>query len=116
MDEKRAEELIDGFTTMDHYIRDTWAKVYENVVTISGGTEDKSEEELEKQVQMQDKIQEQVQNQLLEQQMAAFRSSRINNAKILSSGLHFINKNGQPLHMMPKLELDEALLEQPLYH
>lgn len=116
VDEARVKELIDGFTTMDHYIRDTWAKIYENVVTISGGPEAQSEEEIQKQIQMQEQVQEQVQSQLLEQQMATFRDSRFKNSKILSSGLHFINKNGQPLYMMPKLELDPALLEQPLYH
>ena len=36
--------------------------------------------------------------------------------KILMQGLRFVNKNGQPLHFMKKLELDPALLEQPLYH
>ena len=41
---------------------------------------------------------------------------RLQIAKQLLKGLYFVNKNGQPLHMMPKLELDPALLEQPLYH
>ena len=36
--------------------------------------------------------------------------------KTLLSGLHFVDQNGQPLHFMKKLELDPALLEQPLYH
>lgn len=30
--------------------------------------------------------------------------------------LRFVNKNGAPLNFMPLLELDPALLEQPLYH
>ena len=37
-------------------------------------------------------------------------------AGVLLDDLRFINKNGQPLRMMPRLELDPALLEQPLYH
>ena len=37
-------------------------------------------------------------------------------ASVLMRGLHFINKNGAPLNFMPSLELDPALLEQPLYH
>lgn len=36
--------------------------------------------------------------------------------KILLNGLRFVNKEGQPLHMMKPLKLDPALLEQPLYH
>ena len=34
----------------------------------------------------------------------------------LLSGLHFVNQNGQPLQLMKLLQLDPALLEQPLYH
>lgn len=41
---------------------------------------------------------------------------RYNLAMNLQKGLRFVNKQGQPLHMMKKLELDPALLEQPLYH
>ena len=48
--------------------------------------------------------------------MKEFEENRKRNAKILLEGLRFVNKNGQPLRMMPKLELDPALLEQPLYH
>ena len=48
--------------------------------------------------------------------MAAHRQNREKNAEILMRGLRFVNRNGQPLHMMKKLELDPALLEQPIYH
>ena len=41
---------------------------------------------------------------------------RLEYAKYLLKGLHFISMDGQPLQMMKKLELDPALLEQPLYH
>ena len=41
---------------------------------------------------------------------------RMDTAEVLLRGLNFINENGQPLRMMPKLELNPALLEQPLYH
>ena len=37
-------------------------------------------------------------------------------AGVLMRGLRFVNKNGAPLNFMPSLELDPALLEQPLYH
>ena len=37
-------------------------------------------------------------------------------AGVLMRGLRFVNKNGAPLNFMPLLELDPALLEQPLYH
>ena len=41
---------------------------------------------------------------------------RLNTAGLLLRGLRFVNPVGQELHMIPKLELDPALLEQPLYH
>lgn len=44
------------------------------------------------------------------------RQDRLEQGRLLLRGLRFINVHGQPLRMMPKLELDPALLEQPLYH
>lgn len=37
-------------------------------------------------------------------------------ADVLLRGLRYVNLQGQPLRLMKKLELDPALLEQPLYH
>lgn len=61
------------------------------------------------------KMQEDLTKQLLEKRMEDAKDERWENVKILMRGLHFVNKNLQPLHMMPKLELDPELLEQPLY-
>ena len=47
--------------------------------------------------------------------MQGIDENRLKAAEILMGGLRFVNKNGQPLHMMKKLELNPALLEQPLY-
>ena len=49
-------------------------------------------------------------------QVEAYRKNRIHIASTLEKGFRFVNKNGQPLKMMPLLKLDPALLEQPLYH
>ena len=57
-----------------------------------------------------------MQGQLLENQVKSFQANRVKNSEILMRGLRFVNRHGQPLHMMPRLELDPALLEQPLYH
>ena len=43
-------------------------------------------------------------------------SNRLRIAYLLMAGLRFVNKQGQPLHMMTRLRLDPDLLEQPLYH
>ena len=104
MDEEKIRELITGFTTVNHYIRETWMKVFEKAkVSVNGKRMDEASER---------KIQE----QLLDEQMEKFDINRLSNAKILMRGLRFVNKRSQPLRMMKKLELDPSLLEQPLYH
>ena len=55
-------------------------------------------------------------DQIVEHCINSLSENRIRVAEQLLRGLYFVNKNGQPLRMMPKLELDPALLEQPLYH
>ena len=104
MTAEQVNELLEGFTTIDHYIRDTWKKLYKDVEV---KVNDQQAEET---------VVVEVQNQLLEKQVAAFQENRKKNTDILMRGLRFVNRHGQPLHMMPKLELDPALLEQPLYH
>ena len=104
MDEKKLDELTEDFTTIDHYLRETWINVYKKAeVSVDG---QRAEPEIERQIH----------ERMLENQIQAFHENRKKNTRILLRGLRFVNKNGQPLHMMPKLELDPALLEQPLYH
>ena len=55
-------------------------------------------------------------SQALESYMQSFDRNRLENAKVLLGGLQFVNRSGQPLRMMPRLELEPGLLEQPLYH
>lgn len=106
MTEEKMDELTGDFTTIDHYIRETWAQIYQNVEVSSAMMNEESIGAIKKDVQ----------SQLLEKQMAAFHENRKKNSRILMHSLRFLNRNGQPLHMMPKLKLDPALLEQPLYH
>ena len=104
VDEEKLKELIAGFTTVNHYIRETWMKVFKKAeVSLNG---ERIDAEMEKDVQL----------KLLDKQMLEFDETRFANAKILMRSLRFINKRRQPLHFMRKLELDPALLEQPLYH
>lgn len=104
LDEEKVERLISGFTTMNHYIRETWRNIYsEAQVMINGGRVDEERERG-------------YQEQMLEDQIRRFNETRLANAKILLRGLYFVNKNGQPLRMMPMLKLDPALLENPIYH
>ena len=101
---EQVNALTDDFSTIDHYIRDTWKKIYKKA-TVSVNDQRVSEE-----------TEAEVQGQLLENQIKSFHQNREKNSEILMRGLRFVNRHGQPLHMMPKLELDPALLEQPLYH
>lgn len=104
--EERLQELVDGFTTMDKYIRETWKRGFSVPLHKELEGKEYTEEEIEKSLQ-----------ETLEKQMADFRDNRIKNGKaMMQRNLYFVNKNGQPLRMMPKLALDPALLEQPLYH
>lgn len=104
MDMDRVKDLISDFSKIDYYMRETWKKVYQTAGVTSNG-QPVSEE-----------FQEKARTALLDQRMAAHRQNREKNAEVLLRGLRFVNRNGQPLHMMPKLELDPALLEQPVYH
>lgn len=104
VDEEKCKEVIAGFTTIDHYMRKTWLKVFQETKAYQDG--DRVDAELE----------DRIQKQLLENYIAQYEGNRLKNAKILLGGLRFVNRNGQPLRMMPKLKLDEALLEQPIYH
>lgn len=107
VDEAKARELIDGFTTLDGYMRATWKKVFDFVEMRLEG---------EMMVEPQPLSEQPLRDRLLENYMAACYEKRLSNAKILLKGLRFINQNGQPLRFMRKLEPDPALLEQPIYH
>ena len=104
MDEAELDKLTEDFSTIDYYLRETWINVYKKAEVSMNGQRTVPE------------IEQQFQKQMLENQIQAFHENRKKNTSILLRGLRFVNRNGQPLHMMPKLELDPALLEQPLYH
>lgn len=105
VDQAQVDRWIDGFTTIERYISTAWeqnilplANVTLNGKPITGEQADWAR------------------NESIKQTMKGIRENWHSVAKTLLSGLYFVNKNGQPLRMMPKLELDPALLEQPLYH
>ena len=104
VDEEKTAQLISGFTTINHYMKETWIKLYRDTEVSQDGERVDAETE------------DRVQRLLLENQIKKFDKNRRESVKILLEGLRFVNKNGQPLHMMPMLKLDPALLEQPLYH
>jgi len=132
VDEQRGEELIDSFTTLDGFIRKSVkaarvlrARNYLGKMTAGEAVEEKDEKLA---VLFTSKTGEQLTFESLElftdtlaeeltvEYMQNIRAVRLDIAKTLLGGLRFINRAGQPLHMMPMLKLDPELLEQPLYH
>ncbi len=104
VDENQVSAWIEGFTTLDRYIRETYRRFFRTgKVSVDGK-------------RLSTEIEQDIQDRLLESYMEKIKTDRIENAKILLEGLRFVNKNGQPLRFMKRLELDPALLERPLYH
>ena len=104
MDEERIRELIRGFTAINGYMLQSWeqsvlpkAKVRLNGEEVTG---DQAEEG---------------RREWLDKIITQADEERLRIAKLLMGKLYFVNQNGQPLRMTPRLELDPALLEQPLY-
>lgn len=103
MDLDRAKALIENFSTVNKYIRDSWVRYVTNKA-VKNSKEPPAKEVVEQAERTAD------------EQIARTTARRIGNAQLLLRGLHFVNPAGQELHMIPRLELDPALLEQPLYH
>ena len=109
MDEKKVEKLVKGFTTLNALMRETWGKNVFNNTDIKLEAKNVSAE-------LTKELDSETRKIALDQYMEAMDKNRLEVAKLLLKGQYFINRKGQPLHMMPKLKLDPALLEQPLYH
>ena len=102
MSGRKMQQLLDGCSI----INDLMTRTFREALLVSERKEnpDMSEEQLRASVEV--KLQTATQEQL---------QKRANTAQVLLEGLHFVNLKGQPLRFMQKLELDPALLEQPLY-
>lgn len=103
VDEAQIEKWVDGFTKINKFIALSWKNNILSKITVGEGGDEKE-------------IGEATQEETLVQIKEKYDAVRLKLAKRLMGSLYFINKNGQPLRMMPKLELDPALLDQPLYH
>ena len=103
MDEAQIEKWVEGFTKSNRFIATSWKN---NVLSKPMVGEGDDEETLD----------EALQEETLAKIKEKYDAVRLKLAKRLMGNLYFVNKNGQPLRMMPKLELDPALLREPLYH
>ena len=120
VDEEWIQKKIEKFTCVNSYIRAQWSMVYRENISATPSPE---VEERMKDEEIKDLIEQQIEedkDKIIEKKVdkvvEIMNEQRLEYAKYLLKGLHFISMDGQPLQMMKKLELDPALLEQPLYH
>ena len=99
-------QWVSGFDVINHYIRDTWIKLYDNLQITA----------YQEGVEVTPEIRRQIQEQIMNRQLDAFRENRIKNAELMMEGFNFVNMVGRPLRLMPMLRLDPALLENEIYH
>lgn len=104
VDRDKALRLIDGFTTMDRYIRDTALPMFRKS-TADAMPPDADEKTVDS-----------VTDKLLNDHMARVKAHRVEVMDVMLKGLRFINRRGQPLSPTPILKLDPALMERELYH
>lgn len=110
VDEEWIKEKLDRFTCINKYLEDEWKKALnDNFAIYIPDNDNKLEEELMKEGGMDIET-------VISEMINKFSNDRFEFIKYLMGGIYFVNKRGQPLHLMPKLELDPELLEQPLYH
>lgn len=103
VDEAQIEKWVEGFTKINKFIALSWKN---NVLSDATVSPDGNKR----------KLNEEEQEEILAELKEKHDKVRLRLAKRLMGSLYFVNKNGQPLRMMPKLELEPALLDEPIYH
>lgn len=105
VDMDKIHALVDQMDVLDSLIGNTMGEVLDDqgLKTPSGDV-------------IEGLIAEECRAQIIKQYIERLRQNRIKSAEVLLRGLRFVNLSGHPLRMMPRLQLDPALLEQPLYH
>ena len=103
VDEAKIKQWVEGFTKSNSFISLSWKNNVLSKLTVGEGGDEKE-------------VDEAMQEETLVQIKEKYDAVRLKLVRRLMGSLYFMNKNGQPLRMMPKLELDPALLDQPLYH
>lgn len=111
VDETWIEEKVSGAVHLDRFVRETCEMTFSHAFL----------EELEKQgpEKSTPSNQQDAKNKAAaeaEKWVKQYQKSRVEIVKVLRKVVTFVNREGQPLHMMKPLQLDRELLEQPLYH
>ncbi len=111
VDEERVLGWLEHFDKIDYYLLESNRAYHIDAVKKLR----KEKAEAGETVEYTATVEEEAEESLAEfMQIVKDRRERL--ARILLKGLKFVNEQGRPLKFMPKLELDPALLEQPLYH
>lgn len=107
VDEERIKKWLEGFTNINGHISKSWE---ENVLNTDGLTVTQKGQPVPEQVT------DAIKPRILDNIRRKNDDVRMKIGTLMIDGLYFINKNGQPLRMMPLLKPDPALLKEPLYH
>ena len=110
MDEQRLKELVADFSTLDGHIMDSWLKGKEVLAPTTVNKEGAEAEAIREQMS------EELCRKMCQETLEKYHQDRLHIGEKLLQNPRFVNKNGQPLRLMPKLQLDPALLETELYH
>lgn len=100
------KEKLEGFHHLDHWI----------VESVNNFVKHNTEEDATIELEGVSYGKDEGSQLVAEKQLDDYKKNRLKVTEILMKGLQFVNKQSQPLQFMKKLELDPALLEQPLYH
>ena len=111
VDEAKMVDLVEHFDMLNGMIRETVYPILEEQVQDKRREREENGEDLSRARTVEEETKD-----LLEQYMDYEKKRTITIGKALLKGLSFVNDKGRPMRFMPKLELDPALLEQPLYH
>ena len=105
VDEERIKKWLEGFTRLNGLIETSWKNnvMPDAQVSVNGEA-------------LPTELDQAMKQRAVEDIRTKNDEARLKLAQRLMGGLYFVNKRGQPLRMMPRLELDPALLQEPLYH
>jgi len=102
--EAQAEKDVSWFSALEYHMRELRRRLYKEVKLAKGVPEAKAEDLTP------------LEAKRIDDDILAHRRLRAQTVKFLLQEPRFVSPRGRPLEMMPMLRLDEALLEQPLYH
>lgn len=111
VDEERVKDWLEHFDKIDYYLRKSNLAFHIDRVKKHRLEQAKNGEKAEYTTTVEEDA-----DAAIEEFMQGIYERRLSVARVLLKGLKFVNENGRLLQFMPKLELDPALLEQPLYH